>query len=83
MMKLHRIIFWGHLAAGLVVGLILSHRAAGPLYAFERFLNDHMEGKKSRLKLRTGDDFRHLEQLANRLSEEINNLPPSPKHNAG
>lgn len=59
-----------------VVGLILSHRAAGPLYAFDRFLNDYMAGKKPKLKLRTGDDFQHLEKMAQKLS---NTAPPSPR----
>jgi signal peptidase II len=51
------------------VGLILSHRAAGPLYAFERFLNDYIEGKNPKLKLRTGDEFIELEQIAKRLTD--------------
>jgi signal peptidase II len=53
------------------VGLVLSHRAAGPLYAFERFLDDLVEGKEPRLKLRAGDEFKHLEQLANKLSGQF------------
>jgi signal peptidase II len=51
-----------------VVGLVLSHRAAGPLYAFERFLNDHIDGKPATLKLRTGDEFMELEKLAKKLT---------------
>lgn len=54
-----------------LVGLILSHRAAGPLYAFERFLNDHIDGKQTRLRLRAGDEFKELERLANKLSDEL------------
>ena len=55
-----------------VVGLILSHRAAGPLYAFERFLNDHIDGKPAKLKLRAGDEFKELERLANKLTGDAN-----------
>ncbi|MCC6278097.1 MAG: signal peptidase II [Oligoflexia bacterium] len=63
------------------VGLILSHRAAGPIYAFQRFLNDHIDGKDSKLKLRTGDEFKELEKLANRMAQELN--PKSPRSKSG
>lgn len=51
------------------VGRLISHRIAGPLYAFQRFLNEVLEGKGltksgAALKLRTNDDFKHLEDLA-------------------
>jgi signal peptidase II len=52
------------------VGLMLSHKAAGPLYAFERFLEDRLLGIDRSLKLRAGDEFRHLEELADRISKE-------------
>jgi signal peptidase II len=63
------------------VGLILSHRAAGPLYAFERFLNDYIEGKPAKLKLRTGDDFKDLERLAAKMTERLN--PKSSQTKSG
>ncbi|MEE6249024.1 MAG: signal peptidase II [Bdellovibrionota bacterium] len=50
------------------VGLILSHRAAGPVYAFENFLEDLIAGKYRKLKLRQGDEFPHLEEVADNLS---------------
>lgn len=49
------------------VGRVISHKIAGPLYAFERFLKEALEGNPNPLKLRTGDEFRHLEEL----SEEV------------
>jgi signal peptidase II len=52
-----------------VVGRVLSHRTAGPLYAFERFLEDLLAGKHRELKLRSGDEFQHLEELSVRLTE--------------
>ncbi len=58
----------GFLAVLFLVGLILSHRAAGPIYAFERFLEDLFAGHRRNLRLRAGDEFRHLEELADRLS---------------
>ena len=55
------------------VGRVISHKIAGPLYAFERFLMEALEGNPNPLKLRTGDEFRHLEELSeevfNRLQE--------------
>jgi signal peptidase II len=59
-------------------GLLISHRAAGPLYAFERFLEDLFSGKSRKLKLRTGDEFQHLQKLADELyvKMESNTDPP-------
>lgn len=50
-----------------LVGFVLSHRAAGPIFAFERFLEELYAGHTRGLKLRTGDDFPQLEKLANKL----------------
>lgn len=61
-----------------MIGKILSHRVAGPLFAFERFLKDHIKGKKARLRLRKGDEFLHLEQLALLV---IDNLGPRQELN--
>ncbi len=55
-----------------IVGLVFSHRAAGPVYAFEKFLEDLLDGKTRNLKLRAGDDFGHLEQLAAQLTDKLN-----------
>jgi signal peptidase II len=52
-----------------LLGRVLSHRTAGPLYAFEKFLDDALDGKVRPLKLRVGDDFQHLEELAERINE--------------
>jgi signal peptidase II len=56
------------------VGLVLSHRAAGPLYAFEKFLEDLSKGKVRPLKLRAGDEFLHLEELAEKLGGKLTTL---------
>lgn len=52
------------------VGVVLSHRSAGPIYAFEKFLEDLFEGKPRALKLRAGADFKHLEELADRIAKK-------------
>ncbi|MBY0416262.1 MAG: signal peptidase II, partial [Bdellovibrionales bacterium] len=57
-----------------IFGKFISHRIAGPLYAFERFLDDLLDGKHSELKLRTGDEFKHLEEVSIKLQEKLENL---------
>lgn len=59
-----------------LVGKLISHRIAGPMYAFERFLKEILEGKGltksgSALKLRTNDDFKHLERLAEQVKVQV------------
>ncbi len=53
------------------VGRLISHRIAGPVYAFEKFLIDTLDGKDRHLKLRSGDEFRHLEGLAEKVRTEL------------
>ncbi len=66
-----------------VVGLILSHRTVGPLYAFERFMNDYIDGKPAHLKLRTGDEFKELENLAKKLKKLNVANPKSSRSKSG
>jgi signal peptidase II len=54
-----------------LVGRVLSSRIAGPLYAFEKFLDDLAAGKPRPLRLRAGDEFKHLEVIAARLSQQV------------
>lgn len=54
-----------------VAGLILSQRIVGPLYAFELYVEDLLRGDKRRLKLREGDNFKHLEEVAEKLSNHF------------
>lgn len=54
-----------------LVGRVLSSRIAGPLYAFERFLDDLTGGRPRPLRLRAGDEFKHLETIAARLSQQV------------
>lgn len=58
------------------VGKLISHRIAGPLYAFQRFLDEVLDGKGltrsgAALKLRTNDDFKHLEELAEKIKYKL------------
>lgn len=54
-----------------LVGRILSSRIAGPLYAFEKFLDDLVDGRPRVFRLRAGDEFKHLEQLAERIAQQM------------
>jgi signal peptidase II len=55
-----------------VVGVVMSHKTAGPLYAFEVYIDDLISGKDRKLSLREGDNYRDLEKVADRLREYIN-----------
>jgi signal peptidase II len=62
-----------------IIAKIISHRIAGPVYAFERYLTAVIDGKKldengQALRLRAGDDFIHLEKLAEQVRDKINLL---------
>lgn len=70
----------GFSAILFTLGKIMSHRIAGPLYAFERFLDDTLKGKDIELKLRAGDQFKHLEELALTIKQR---LADTSKRNQG
>lgn len=68
----YAVITVGFMFSLFVLGRILSHRTAGPIYAFEKFIHDLLDGKERRLRLRKGDEFRHnFEELADRLQPII------------
>lgn len=54
-----------------MLGKFFSHRIAGPVYAFERYLRARLRGEDAKLKLRRHDDFNHLEALSVFVSEEL------------
>lgn len=54
-----------------LTGRVLSQKIAGPLYAFEKFLEDLSAGKPRKLRLRAGDEFKHLEELGERIMTAI------------
>lgn len=69
----------GFSAILFTLGKIMSHRIAGPLYAFERFLDETLKGKDTELKLRAGDQFKHLEELAVTIKKKLNENEKSNK----
>lgn len=59
-----------------ILGGIFSHRIAGPIYAFEKFLKETLRGERVIFKVRKNDEFRHLEPLAVQISESFINMRP-------
>lgn len=51
----------------IVVGIIMSHRIIGPVRAFERYLDEILAGQSRAFRLRERDEFKHLEQVADRF----------------
>lgn len=58
-------------AISFIAGLLLSQRTAGPLYAFEKYVEDLLNGDQRELKLREGDNFKHLETVALNLRNHL------------
>jgi signal peptidase II len=60
------------------VGKVISHKIAGPIYAFDKYMREMMEaeekGQESRtFKLRTNDEFKELEYLAHQVKNKFSN----------
>jgi signal peptidase II len=55
-----------------ILGMILSNRIAGPIFSFERFLEDLEKKGTGDFKLRSSDHFQHLEVLAKKLQGRKN-----------
>lgn len=52
-------------------GLLISQKTAGPLYAFEKYVEDLLKGDQRDLKLREGDNYKHLEKVAEDLKNHF------------
>lgn len=61
----------GFCAGLFAVGKVISHKIAGPIYAFEKYMDNLMEGKDRKFQLRAKDEFKELEALAIRIREKI------------
>jgi len=57
-------------------GLFLSQKTSGPLFAFEKFVEDLLAGQRRTLKLREGDNFRHFEEVAQKLLDYFKSNDP-------
>jgi len=52
-------------------GLLISQRTAWPLYSFEKYVEDLLKGDQRDLKLREGDNYKHLEKIASDLKKHF------------
>tara|TARA_B100001971_G_scaffold213155_1_gene245651 strand:- start:251399 stop:252220 length:822 start_codon:yes stop_codon:yes gene_type:complete len=59
-------------ATVFLLGLIISHRSSGPLFAFEQYVDNLLKGEDYELNLREGDNYKHLEELARKLRKHLN-----------
>jgi signal peptidase II len=66
-LQVYSVITIGFMFTLFVLGRILSHRMAGPVHGFEIYLRDLMKGKDRKFRIRQGDEFKHLEELAEQL----------------
>ncbi|MFH1878142.1 MAG: hypothetical protein ABH883_04985 [Candidatus Omnitrophota bacterium] len=56
----------------ILVGLILSHRIAGPIFSIQRFLRMVTEGNYDiRLRLREKDELKEIASAANKLAGKL------------
>lgn len=68
-----------------LIGKQLSHRIVGPVYAFNKFVDNYIQGNYYKLRLRKGDEFPELEDLAEKIAkelkavDEVNHLPILPE----
>ena len=77
----YSVITIGFMFTLFVLGRILSHRTAGPIYAFENYIRDLLAGKERKLRLRKGDEFRaNLEDLADKLRPIIKDSQDHGQH---
>jgi signal peptidase II len=58
------------------VGKVISHKIAGPIYAFEKYVNELIGAQSSgqevrKFQLRANDEFKELEPLAQTLKDKL------------
>jgi hypothetical protein len=62
----------GFLVAVSSLGLLFTHRTAGPLYHFKRVCNEIKDGKRqARIQLRPGDDFQDVARSFNDMMDSL------------
>lgn len=72
---LHKRVWVGLFIVAVLAGIhtiLASHRVAGPMYRFEKMVDDLIWGRYSRrIRIRKGDEFREMEGLLNTLAETL------------
>jgi len=59
-----------------LIGKIISLRVAGPVFAFERYVDDLLQGKFRDFKVRRSDEFQHFNDIAIKLREHLSKTIP-------
>jgi signal peptidase II len=77
-LQTYAVISLGFMITLFLLGRILSHRTAGPVFAFEAYLKDLLGGKDRQFRLRQGDEFKHLEELAEILRPLLKDAAQKP-----
>ena len=66
-----------YIIASFYFGLLITHKTYGPIYAFISYVKARTDDSKStrgeKLRLRSGDYFKELEDLADKIDSAIDN----------
>ena len=63
-----------------LLGIVISHKAAGAVYHFKKVFRQIAEGKTdARIRLRPGDDFQEAAQEFNSMMDRLNVSPKSDR----
>ena len=63
----------GFLVLVALIGIVLSHRTAGPLYHFKKVFEEIRKGNKNaRIQLRTNDEFSEVAESFNEMMDTQN-----------
>ncbi len=55
-----------------IIGMIMSHRTAGPMFQFKRVFDEIKNGKHdTRIRLRPNDDFQEVGQAFNEMMDKV------------
>lgn len=54
-----------------IVGKVISLRVAGPVYAFEKYIEDLIQGHVRPFKLRKSDEFQELNDLSSQIKSHL------------
>lgn len=65
-----------------LIGKLLSLRVAGPVYAFEKYVQDLLSGNYRFFKVRSSDEFQELTDLGNQLREHFISKDPQANSKA-
>jgi len=63
-----------------LLGIVLSHKAAGAVYQFKKVFRQIADGQTdTRIRLRPGDDFQEAAQEFNRMMDRLHGEPKSAR----